>query len=337
MGFLFYSLQKYRLYLTRLQKENDLKACFGGIKHSDTASPDHSVSFSTQTSITMPQEVISNGNFIFSGNDLPAQNANSKGHEIDMKGISSVPREKPKGTLIAEVPNKQESRGMKIGIKQSFLPFGPEEGHTVFDASAPVHHSLRGVPEVTFKEDHDVHLEDSGHLPRSFNSRSHLTEGKPTKSMEYKPLCADNQRSAVVQVSPVRPQSDSVGVQDKENVVVTYQDFQPIPPCPVNIHGQGSDLRVSGLPSTRPAHGDLSSISGSLFGYSDEDLPFGWLEDDPFSTSLGLQNSELTGYNDDRCVVAEVPIHLYDALRFDYEQFVDPYECSISDHGLFIV
>lgn len=328
------SLQKYRLYLSRLQKENDFKTCLGGIiKQSDTTSPDPPVSFSTQTSITAPQEDISNRNCRFSGNNLLAQNKNPEGHEIDVKGISPVPREEPKRMLTAEVPNKQENRGMKIGLKQSFVPSGPEEGLAVVDCSVPSHCSWR-VPEVTFKEQGDphIHLENSAHSPKSVNSRPHLAEGEGTKFMEYKPLYADNRHSTNVQVSPMKAQSDTVGAQDMDNIL-HRQGFQPIPPCPPNTQGQSFDL--SSLPSTQPAHRCLSLVNESLSGPSYEDLQVGWPQDDPFSTNLGLQNSELPGYSDP-CTVAEVPIHWYNALRSDYEQFVDPNERSIFDHGLFI-
>ncbi|KAL7203471.1 hypothetical protein ACSBR2_016709 [Camellia fascicularis] len=37
-------LQKYRLYLSRLQKENEVKASFGGVKQSDLSSRDAAAS-----------------------------------------------------------------------------------------------------------------------------------------------------------------------------------------------------------------------------------------------------------------------------------------------------
>ncbi|PKI77062.1 two-component response regulator ARR11 isoform X2 [Punica granatum] len=326
-------LQKYRLYLSRLQKENDLKTCFGGI-NPDSASQDPSVSFSSQSSISVSQEDIPNRNFRFSGNDLLAQIANPKVHEVDQQVIVSLPKEEPKRTLIAEVPNQQESRGMKIGFKPSVVPLGPQERFTGgFNSSIPAHYSWRGAPKVPFKEETDPHisLEDPSHLLKSTNSQPNLTGGQRTNSVEYKPLCADH-RSNVAQASLVRSQSDLNGVQDKGNMV-NYQDIQPIPVGSSSIRGQVFDL--ASLPASQPANGNLSSISRSPFRPSSEDLQIRWLQDDPLSANLGFQNSEFSGYSDP-CLVAEVPIHLYDALRFDYEQFVDPTECSIIDHGLFI-
>lgn len=279
----------------------------------------------------MPQEEMPNRNLTFSCNKLLAQNANPISHETDLKG---VPREEPKKSLITEVPNQQESRGMETGFKQSFVPFDPEERYAEFDSSIPAHYSWRGVPEAAFKEESDahIHLEDSGCLLKSTNSKSHLAENQGTNSMEYKPLYADYRRNNIVQESPLKAQGNNVVVQDKNNVAY-YHDFQPIHTCPPNIQGQGFDL--SGPSASHDALKNLLSISGSPFGSSDEDLQVGWLQEDPFPTNLRPQNSEFIGYSD-QCFVAEVPIHSYDTPRFDYEQFMDPNECFIAEHGLFI-
>lgn len=284
----------------------------------------------------MPQEDVPDRNFGVSSNKLLAQNANSKSRDIEPKGVVATPREEPKSNLIVEVPNQRESRGMETGLKQSFVPFDPEERYTALSSNIPAHYSWRGVPEISFKEESDprIHLEDSGCSLKSTNSRLHLAESEGTNSVEYKPLYADHQPNNVFQASPSRMQSDTIVVQGKDNTV-HCQDFHPI--CsgpPNNIQGQGFDL--SGSPALQPAHKNLLSISKSSFGPSDEDFQGGWLQEDPFSANLRLQNSGFIGYSDP-CFVAEVPITLYDALRFDYEQFVDPNECSIADHGLFMV
>ncbi|KAK4780011.1 hypothetical protein SAY87_016117 [Trapa incisa] len=268
-------LQKYRLYLSRLQKD-DLKTDFGGMmKHPDTASPDHPL---------MTGEDISRGNLGFSGNGL-SMSANSKGHETHVKGILQGPRVEPKGLFTGENPDKQESMDMKIAIRQSSMPSsGPEEGRIVFDCSVP------------------------DHSPQSVNSKLQPAEGgaKFIETTEQ-PLYADSRCSTHVTVNPMKPQSsNTVGGPGMDNNMSHCQDFQPIPPYPPSMQSQSF---------------------GSIF-MPQYDSQVGWLQQD-------LEISELQGHIDP-CIVAEGPIHVYDALRFDYEQFVDPYECPIFDHGLFI-
>ncbi|KAK4423909.1 Two-component response regulator ORR26 [Sesamum alatum] len=61
-------LQKYRLYLSRLQKENELKATFGGTKNSDISSKDPTGNVCLQTSIaqnatTVQQNILAKESF----------------------------------------------------------------------------------------------------------------------------------------------------------------------------------------------------------------------------------------------------------------------------------
>ncbi|KAK4773818.1 hypothetical protein SAY87_028837 [Trapa incisa] len=319
---------KYRLYLTRLQKENGSKACFSGAKHSETANP--SVNFSMQASI-MPQEEIRNKNFTVSGNKLPVQNANPIDNGDDLKSTVLVPREESKQSLIDEVPNLQESsRGIETGFKPSFMPFLHEERYAEFNSNTPAHYSWRGVPEAALKEESDAHIrvEDSGCLLKSTNSRPRLAEDQGIDLKEYKPLYADCRRKNIVGQNPLTMQSNNAIAQEKDNLAYC-QDFQTIHTSPPKI--QGRDIDSSGPHFPYTAHEKVSSVSGSTFGPSDENLQVAWLENCQFSTNIRIQNSDFIGYSD-QCFVSEVPIHSYETLRFDYEPFMDPSECSIADH-----
>ncbi|KAM2745278.1 hypothetical protein PS2_021036 [Malus domestica] len=107
-------LQKYRLYLGRLQKENDLKSSFGGLKRSDSPSKDAQGSFGLQNSISIQQNDLAHGSFSVSGNNLIAQCVDPKSHEGDAKGIVSEPVAEIKKGSNRNIPDSQKTRSLQI-------------------------------------------------------------------------------------------------------------------------------------------------------------------------------------------------------------------------------
>lgn len=84
-------LQKYRMYLSRLQKHNDPKNSFGSIKQPDITSKDHPpTSFSFQSSSTMQQRSTSPScSFGYSANNVHIQDVSSTNMHEDVNGIGS--------------------------------------------------------------------------------------------------------------------------------------------------------------------------------------------------------------------------------------------------------
>ncbi|KAI3467646.1 hypothetical protein Pfo_024309 [Paulownia fortunei] len=102
-------LQKYRLYLSRLQKENELKAASGGIKLSDISSKDPAgnvclQSSISQNSVTVQQKIVTNENYAVPGYKIQIHNHDAKVCEGNLKRILSVPMAaEPKKTLFGDV------------------------------------------------------------------------------------------------------------------------------------------------------------------------------------------------------------------------------------------
>ncbi|PQM38794.1 two-component response regulator ARR11 [Prunus yedoensis var. nudiflora] len=113
-------LQKYRLYLSRLQKENDIKSSFGGTKHSDYSSKDLQGILSVQNSINIQQNDVAHGSYRFSGNTLVAQNADPKSNEGDIKGIASEPVAEPKKGTTSNIPDSQKTRSSQMDFNSSY-------------------------------------------------------------------------------------------------------------------------------------------------------------------------------------------------------------------------
>ncbi|KAI3933443.1 hypothetical protein MKX01_022022 [Papaver californicum] len=116
-------LQKYRMYLSRLQKHNDPKNSFGSIKQPDFTSKDHSpTSFCFQSSSMMQQRSTSAScSFEYSGNNILIQDVSSTNMHEDV-GIGSFmsptePKETSSHDVIAAPKASHKSR---VGLTCSF-------------------------------------------------------------------------------------------------------------------------------------------------------------------------------------------------------------------------
>lgn len=106
---MLFLLQKFRLYLGRLQKENELKASLRGTKPLDFPVGDLPGSFGFQNSFPMGQNAI-NDNFRHTGNRIPVDDVGQKVHEGELKGMVSFTRSrKIKDPLTNNLPDHQKS------------------------------------------------------------------------------------------------------------------------------------------------------------------------------------------------------------------------------------
>ncbi|KAA8533256.1 hypothetical protein F0562_033211 [Nyssa sinensis] len=71
---------------------------------------------------------------------------------------------------------------------------------------------------------------------------------------------------------------------------------------------------------------NLNLGSAAAFASLDEGLRAYLVQGDCYTMNRGLQNKEFLDYNGSE-LVTEAPVHLYDALRFDYE-----YPCDLMDY-----
>ncbi|XP_059448378.1 two-component response regulator ARR11 isoform X1 [Corylus avellana] len=336
-------LQKYRLYLSRLQKENDLKASLGGIKLSDLPSKDPAGSFGLQSSINGNQNDVPNGRYQFSGDNFFAQDVDSKNHEGDLKRVVS----ETKRTLTADLPDPQDMR-TQMSFDHSFGSLDSE----VNFAAIPAPYSWSKAPENQFKEEHKplLQLEDGfSQLPPSgihnhiqiddpLQSASSITSGLSMTGREIcgpekiKPLYPQYSSNHMSILSPKESAFDSFPVQSKSQMV-KHQSFEPISTAISSMKPQGFNL--SCITDFESCQRNLISATDSTFEPFNEDLTVCWLEGDCHSMNFGLPNVEFTDYIDPG-FIAEFPIYLCDTLTSDTECPFDPPEYSIVDQGLFL-
>ncbi|KAF8018535.1 hypothetical protein BT93_H3421 [Corymbia citriodora subsp. variegata] len=318
-------LQKYRLYLSRLQKENDLKS-YGGMKHSDLNPQDSARASSHQNSINFQQNDATNGNLRFAGNNLLIQNLNSKSNEIDTRGAIITEKSGP-------------------GISHSLSPLEQEMKSTALDSITPGSFSWREVPEIQF------HQENAGNQPEDCFGRmagptgglqSHVqvdqllpitsisSRAQLPNPIETKPLNVDYAINSFAQASVVKTRIDSFPVPTKSHIG-NQQTIQPPSINTPSMESQGFNPScITNLGSSR--RNFSSTTTESPFTSPDEILQVGWHQD---YSCLGLQNIEFPDFGD-LPIIAGIPAHLYTPLKFDYDQLSDQSELPVINQGLFI-
>ncbi|XP_075658145.1 two-component response regulator ARR11 [Castanea sativa] len=335
-------LQKYRLYLSRLQKENDLKASFGGIKHSDFPPTDPAASYGHQSSINLNQNDVANG-YQFCGSNFVAQDAETKNNEGDLKIVSEIKR-----TLTADVSDPQKMRSSQ-SFSHSFASLETEASYPAFDSTNPPEFSWSENPETQIKKEHKPHLQlEDGYSQLPPHGQQHqipinqlqsdpavtsvlsLTGRDMSGSIEIKPLFNECKSKNVSHVSPTESAIDTFPVQTKSQLI-NHQSFEPISTVISSMKPQGFNLSITDLESCQR---NLTSASDPNFAPINEDLTV-WLQGDYYSMNFG-QSIDFIDY-DDPGFLAEVPFYLYDPLTSDFQCPIDSTtECPIVDQGLFI-
>ncbi|KDP26732.1 hypothetical protein JCGZ_17890 [Jatropha curcas] len=334
-------LQKYRLYLSRLQKENDLKTSVGGIKHSDSPLRDSAGSFGTQNSINIQQGDAPNQSYGFPGNSF--QNAEPRGHDSDLNGIVSKNAAEPKRVLTVEVPEPCKPRNSQLEFGHSFTSPGSEVNFSAFDSNFPARFSWCEIPQIQLKQEHNpVHIDDGfnqlsfpgqqQHIQPDYPQPAHpivsgssVTEREIGGSIKTKPLY-DECRHNTSHVSSTGSTINSTDVQTKTHMANhQHQTFQPISMNSSTMKSQSFNLScVSDLESSQKSINWGMHPSTTL----DDDFQVCWFQGDCYAMNLGLHNIELPEYCDPG-LITEVPTHLHDAVRFDYENLYDPTEYAL--------
>lgn len=345
-----FTWQKYRLYLSRLQKENDLKTSCGGIKHPELPPKDSSGSFNLSNLPNMHQSDAASCGFGFSGDKKLLRSIDSKVQEGDLKGIISLPRTEQNKTLTGEASDPSKTRSSQMGFNHSFGSLEQDVKYSAFDSSIPAQFSWSGenVPEAQFQgEDrpslqsetnfnqlpvpgsqHHVEVE---YLPpiSPGSSRKERDKANPAK---IKLLYASYDSNHVSHVSPSASEINLFSFQSKRQMENTLA-LEPGSSITVNMRNQShSQNYVNDLESFQR---NLISGSGSALE-SLEDLQVHWLQGDSNPMNLGLQNIEFSDYHDQK-LITEIHPHFYDPLKLDYEYLTDLTEYPIIDQGLYIV
>ncbi|PWA43363.1 CheY-like superfamily [Artemisia annua] len=138
-------LQKYRLYLTRLQKD-DIKSTSSGLKLPEF-SPRDAAGDRTESIKVQQNEAV---NSYRTHSNPHVQNISSKVQEVDFKCSASLKPIKPKKILTGYAVDSHKASSSNIGISQSF---GSTE-YSSFNTTLPTQYSWNGgYTEIQFKQE----------------------------------------------------------------------------------------------------------------------------------------------------------------------------------------
>ncbi|XP_034894411.1 two-component response regulator ARR11 isoform X2 [Populus alba] len=334
-------LQKYRLYLSRLQKGNDFNNPVGMIKQSDSPLSDSVGSFGSHNSINLQPTDVSNGCYGFSGSSLVLHNVDPRSHDGDRKILVTTPVAEPKRGLTVDAPNPRKPRISQMEFGRPLAPPRSEVNFSTFDSSLPTKYPWCGIPEIRLKQEHNpLHFNDGfSHLPMT--GQKQLTRAdypQPAPAIISPPSLTERETGCPVKIKPSRNDYGS-------NASHVSSTASAVDPIPLQTKTNSTNHQVSSTSSMENQGLNmncLTDVESSRKNINlgmpplatlDEGLQVCFVPGD-YYMNLGLQNIEVPEYFDPS-LLTDVPIHLNDGLRFDYE-FYDPTEYALIDQSLFI-
>ncbi|XP_009793670.1 two-component response regulator ARR11 [Nicotiana sylvestris] len=302
-------LQKYRLYLTRLQKENEVKASFCGMKHPNVSSKENS----PQYPVDVCADVINDKCSGVSGDKAIVQNGKANIYESKVKGVVSMPVAEPRSVV-------GDNFGSKTSLSDSFALINTD----VKSLNVPTPYCFTGeAPQPQYKQDFKPRFPSCTQPTCSLNFvPSHevrdRVSSKENKPSFFKSRSGVGKLSALEAIQPVSHQ-------------INFHALEQIPSTTWSMTSQNVDQNlVNGLQSSP---GNLTLGSGSVVASLGEDAS---IQGECFPAYYGLRNIQQFDYSDPQ-TISGVPTCLYDTLRFDYEYPNDSLEGIVLDQGLFIV
>ena len=334
-------MQKYRLYLSRLQKGNDFNNPVDMIKQSDSPLSDSVGSFGSHNSINLQPTDVSNGCYGFSGSSLVLHNVDPRIHDGDRKILATTPVAEPKRGLTVDAPNPRKPRISQMEFGRPLAPPRSEVHFATFDSSLPTKYPWCGIPEIRLKQEHNpLHFNDGfSHLPMP--GQKQLTRAdhpQPAPAISSAPSLTERETGCPVKIKPSRNDYGS-------NASHVSSTASAVDPIPLQTKTNSTNHQVSSTSSMENQGLNmncLTDVESSRKNINlgipplatlDEGLQVCFVPGD-YYMNLGLQNIEFPEYFDPS-LLTDVPIHLNDGLRFDYE-FYDPTEYSLIDQSLFI-
>ncbi|CAN4116175.1 unnamed protein product [Withania somnifera] len=329
-------LQKYRLYLTRLQKENEVKASFCGMKHPDVSSKETSSSLSLQN----PVDVCTDTNDKCggtSGEKAIVQNGKSNICESKVKGVVSVLAAEPRSVVGDNFDS--QTAGSKIGLNDSFGLVNTD----VKSAKVPNPYcSTLEASQPQYKQEFKPHFQSANGLSHQpLPVVSHQIPADRTQAtciLNHVPSREERDRHPDTKNKPSFFKSKSEGVEISP-VETTVNLFKPVSHQQANFHtleqmaSTWSATSYNVVNGPQSSQGNLTLGSGSIVASIGENMRGASIEEECFLANHGLLNLD---YNDP-LPISGVPTYLYDTLRFDYEYPIDSLEGILMDQGLFIV
>ncbi|KAI3452631.1 hypothetical protein Pfo_009295 [Paulownia fortunei] len=345
-------LQKYRLYLSRLQKENELKATFGGTKHSDISSEDPAGNVCLQNSITqnattVQQNILANETFAVSRHKILIHNDEPKICEGNVQGILSMPMTESKKALFGDATDLAKNCASSISFDHSF---GPLDSDVKSEPKIQVQYSWSAeVPSLQFKQEHKSHFHSEhrfDHLPVGMHhihvdsvepslahnpGTSSKESDKPTQA-GLKPSYGKSRSQGIEKVTKVESSAALFSVQPESHLTDGHA-INPIPSSMWNTKNHSLEQNLFG--DLESSQRNLIVGTGSALRLWDEEFNDYSSQGDFCPTNAYLGNIESLGYSSQE-LIADVSPHLYDSLKFDSEYPSDPVEYPVIDQGLYI-
>ncbi|KAJ8569676.1 hypothetical protein K7X08_006253 [Anisodus acutangulus] len=334
-------LQKYRLYLTRLLKEDEVKDSFYGMMHQDISCKETSSSLTLQNPVDVCTDVTNDKYGGVSGDKTIVQNGKSNIYESKVKGVVSMPAAEPR--FVVGDNFDSQTAGSKIGLNDSLGLVNTD----VKSAKVPTPYCSTGeAPQTQYKQDFKPHFQSANglsHQPLPVVSHQipvDLTQ--PTCFLNHVPSREERDRHPETENKPSFFKSKSEGVGKFSPIHSTVNLFQPVSHQQTNFHTleqmprtTWSDTSHNVVNCPQSSTGNLTG-SGSIVASLGEDMYGAYIQGECFLANNGLRNIEQFDYNDPQ-PISGVPTCLYDTLKFDYEYPIDPLEGIVMDQGLFIV
>ncbi|KAJ6318880.1 hypothetical protein OIU76_014272 [Salix suchowensis] len=296
-------LQKYRLYLSRLQKENGFRNPAGGIKQSDSPLRDSAGSFGSRNSI----------------------NLQAKAMKVIERELFQRLWHNPKETLNVDVPNPCILRSSPMEFGHPLAPPRSELDFGAFDSTFPTKYPWCGIPEIQRKIEHDpLHLNGGFSHPPLPGQKQHTRAGYP------QPAPAISCAVSLTERETGFPVKAKPSFNQRRTNMANHQAGEPISRSTSSTENQG--LNMNCIAELESSQRNIN-LGMPLFTTLEEDLQVCWIPADCY-TNPGLQNVEVSEFFD-RGLIKDEPVHLNDELRFDYE-FYDPTEYSLIDQTMFI-
>lgn len=340
--FLSSCVQKYRLYLSRLHKENDEKNSAGGLKHSDTVLKEPDGSFTQQKPVEMVTSEVTNVHIQYSGDNLNVSDMNPQIQDSNLEPAVSMPELKSLAgnnpdpqALLGNIPEPGQGSGPPSGFHNSFIPLESQLNYS-FDSNMPTRFTWSDVSTVQFDPDSKPLLQlDNSFDMLPLTSQQHhiqpeILQSTSSISARTSTTEKDLQDPVITLPSYAESVAGNFPIQSSTHMD-NYGTLNPVSAASSSMENQGYLCSVTGLVSEPRA---LVSESGSPVASPDDDNKLCWFPYDHYTTNLGVGNPELLQIADPG-FVTETPFNIYDALKTEYDYLHDLPVFSPRSQGLF--
>lgn len=312
-------LQKYRLYLGRLQKDNVKKASFGAIKQTDHSAKDPVIN-SPCNAINLKQNNSPRGICSIPSNKPLVQNVEPKFLDGDLKNIVSLPIQEPKRAPIHETIDPPKASSSRIGPTHSFRPLEPIVKYTRSDSNVPETYFWNEVLKTQFKKENGFNQISQPGPAHHFQINSVPFAAKPLES----------KRTETIEIKPSYTNYSSQQIRES----VSKSLF----PVPVSVTIPSSSQNLKNeifIDDSKSGQENLFSET-SRFASNGDLFSCLFQGDGNYKSNIEIQNRDYLSPNFPELFV-ETTAYTFDPQRWlDYEYQWESLEYPVIDQGLFI-